>query len=138
MKEMTVHQRNVPGCEVGLKGADRKPVNSPLLMVTSSPAVAFQLPTDCSHNHMHAAGRGPKPKPTDLKKCANGVMGTWLTRLSDRHGMTKLALEEQSVEQLIDRLFLRLLTRKPTAAEKARQPYRASENNANSSRWQSS
>lgn len=49
---------------------------------------------------------------------ANGVMSTWLTRLSDRHGITRLALEDQSVEQLIERTFLRLLTRRPTAAEK--------------------
>lgn len=49
---------------------------------------------------------------------ANGVMGSWLTRLSDSSGMTRLALEDQSVEQLVDRLFLRMLTRKPTAVEK--------------------
>jgi len=49
---------------------------------------------------------------------ANGVMSVWLTRLSDRHGLTQLALEEQPLEQLIDRLFLRLLTRKPSAEEK--------------------
>ena len=51
---------------------------------------------------------------------ANGVMGIWLTRLSDRHGITQLAQEDQPVEQLIDRLFLRLLTRKPTPAERQR------------------
>ena len=51
---------------------------------------------------------------------ANGVMGTWLTRLSDRHGVTELALEDQSVEQLVDRLFRRLLTREPAEAERAR------------------
>ncbi|MCA9079044.1 MAG: DUF1553 domain-containing protein [Planctomycetaceae bacterium] len=51
---------------------------------------------------------------------ANGVMSTWLTRLSDRHGMTLLALEDQPVEQLIDRTFLRLLTRLPTPEEQAR------------------
>ena len=51
---------------------------------------------------------------------ANGVMSIWLTRLSERHGMTHLALENQSVGQLVDRMFLRLLTRKPTAEEKER------------------
>lgn len=51
---------------------------------------------------------------------ANGVMSTWLTRLSDRHGITQLALEDQSVDQLVDRVFLRLLTRKPSAEEKER------------------
>lgn len=49
---------------------------------------------------------------------AHGAMGVWLTRLSDRHELTELALEDQTVEALIDRLFLRLLTRKPTRAER--------------------
>ncbi|PQO25608.1 hypothetical protein C5Y96_22560 [Blastopirellula marina] len=48
----------------------------------------------------------------------NGVMSIWLTRLSDRHGMTQLALEDQPVEQLVDRMFLRLLTREPSPAER--------------------
>ncbi|QEG43117.1 DUF1553 domain-containing protein [Roseimaritima ulvae] len=51
---------------------------------------------------------------------ANGVMSIWLTRLSDRHGITQLALEDQPVEQLVDRVFLRLLTRQPSAEEKQR------------------
>lgn len=50
---------------------------------------------------------------------ANGTMMTWLTRLSDDHGLTRFALEEQPLETFVDRLFLRLFTRKPTAAEKA-------------------
>ncbi|MCA9047860.1 MAG: DUF1553 domain-containing protein, partial [Planctomycetaceae bacterium] len=50
---------------------------------------------------------------------ANGVMNTWLTRLSNRHEMTQLALEKQPLETLIDRVFLRLLTRHPSAEEKA-------------------
>jgi hypothetical protein len=44
-------------------------------------------------------------------------MGIWLTRLSDDHGVTQLALQKQSVEQLVDQLFLKLLTRKPTVEE---------------------
>ncbi|MCB1063303.1 MAG: DUF1553 domain-containing protein [Verrucomicrobiae bacterium] len=51
---------------------------------------------------------------------ANGTMGTWLTKLSDDNGITQLALEEQSLDRLIDRLFLRLLTRMPTEEEKTR------------------
>jgi hypothetical protein len=51
---------------------------------------------------------------------ANGTMGLWLTRLSDRHGVTALSLEAKSAEDLVDRLFLRLLTRQPTALEKER------------------
>ncbi len=49
---------------------------------------------------------------------ANGTMGVWLTRLSDDHGTTAFVMEDQSVETLVDRLYLRLLTRKPTQAEK--------------------
>ncbi len=51
---------------------------------------------------------------------ANGVMGVWLTRLSNRHDFTRIALENQSLEQLVDRLFLRLLTRKPSKRERQR------------------
>lgn len=49
---------------------------------------------------------------------SNGTMMAWLTRLSDDHGLTSLALEDQPVERLIERLFLRLFTRAPTAEEK--------------------
>jgi mono/diheme cytochrome c family protein len=48
----------------------------------------------------------------------NGTVGVWLTRLSDDHGVTRLALKDQPVEPLVDELFLKLLTRKPTAAER--------------------
>lgn len=74
--------------------------------------------------------RGARQDPRSLRETepnilqpaifANGVMSVWLTRLSDRHGLTQLVLEEQSVEQLVDRLFLRLLTRKPFEEEKER------------------
>lgn len=48
---------------------------------------------------------------------ANGVMIGWLTRLSDDHGFTALALEQQPVDTLIERVFLRLFTRAPTRVE---------------------
>lgn len=48
----------------------------------------------------------------------NGVMSIWLTRLSDRHEMTQLSLEDQPAEELVNRMFMRLLTREPTAAER--------------------
>jgi hypothetical protein len=50
----------------------------------------------------------------------NGTVGIWLTRLSDDHGITRLAMKEQPLEQLLDTLFLQLLTRKPTSLERAR------------------
>lgn len=49
---------------------------------------------------------------------ANGTMGVWLTRLSDDHGITALALEDQPLDRLVDRLFLRILTRRPTDEER--------------------
>lgn len=73
--------------------------------------------------------RGARPDPTSgIREAAanvlqpallaNGTMMLWLTRLSDDHGLTRLALEEQPVERLVDRLFLRLFTREPTASER--------------------
>jgi hypothetical protein len=49
---------------------------------------------------------------------SNGTMMTWLTRLSDDHGLTRLALEDQPLDALVDRLFLRMFTRPPTPAER--------------------
>lgn len=49
---------------------------------------------------------------------SNGTMMTWLTRLSEDHGLTSFALEEQPLDRFVDRLFLRLLTRHPTPEEK--------------------
>ena len=49
----------------------------------------------------------------------NGAVGVWLTRISDDHEVTRLALDAKSVEVLVDELFLKLLTRKPTTEERA-------------------
>lgn len=51
---------------------------------------------------------------------ANGSMSGWLTRLSDDNGLTELALKAPTVDDLIDALYLRLLTRRPSEAEKER------------------
>ena len=50
---------------------------------------------------------------------SNGVVSTWATRLSEDHGITQLALEARSADELVDRLFLHILTRRPTPDEKA-------------------
>ncbi|MCH7688441.1 MAG: DUF1553 domain-containing protein, partial [Planctomycetes bacterium] len=49
---------------------------------------------------------------------ANGVIGRRVTRLSDDSAFTELALENQPVQKLVDRVFLRTLTRLPTNAER--------------------
>jgi len=74
--------------------------------------------------------RGARPDASTIRETApnvlqpailsNGTMSGWLTRLSDDHGVTRLALENQPVESLVDRLFLRMLTRNPSPEERAR------------------
>ena len=74
--------------------------------------------------------RASRPDPiTDRESAANslqpailsnGTMGTWLTRLSDDHGVTQLALSTGTPEEFVDGLFLRILTRHPTESEKAK------------------
>ena len=52
---------------------------------------------------------------------ANGSLGRWVTTLDDKSGLTALALDPgMSEAQLIERVFLRLLTRPPTEAERSR------------------
>jgi hypothetical protein len=73
--------------------------------------------------------RAARQDPTSVRDAApnvlqpailsNGTVGVWLTRLSDDHGVTTLALADQPLDQLLDRLFLKLLTRLPSAEEKA-------------------
>lgn len=73
--------------------------------------------------------RAARQEPTSVRELApnvlqpailsNGTMGTWLTRLSDDHGITTLALKEQSLEAFVDALFLKMLTRQPSAEERA-------------------
>lgn len=48
---------------------------------------------------------------------ANGIIGKRFTRLSDDSDFTEMALQDQSVEKLINRTVLKALTREPTASE---------------------
>ncbi|MEM9016611.1 MAG: DUF1553 domain-containing protein, partial [Verrucomicrobiota bacterium] len=71
--------------------------------------------------------RGARQDPVSLRDSeanilqpavlANGTMGVWLTRLSDEHEITELALKVSSPNELVKRLFLRLLTREPSQEE---------------------
>jgi mono/diheme cytochrome c family protein len=65
-----------------------------------------------------ASYRDQSPNVLQPAILANGTVGVWLTRLSDDHGVTALALKPQPLEKFLDDLFLRLLTRKPTAVER--------------------
>jgi hypothetical protein len=72
--------------------------------------------------------RGARQDPTSKRDAdpnvlqpailSNGTVGIWLTRLSDDHGVTQLALKKQPVDQFINQLFLKLLTRHPSAEER--------------------
>jgi hypothetical protein len=74
--------------------------------------------------------RSSRPDPLSERESAanplqpailgNGIVGTWLTRLSEDHAVTALALAAKSPEALVDTLFLRLLTRAPSVAERER------------------
>ncbi len=48
---------------------------------------------------------------------ANSTISNRLTRLSDDHALTALSLKNQPLENLIERIFLRLLSRRPTDGE---------------------
>jgi hypothetical protein len=63
--------------------------------------------------------RSTDPNALQPAILSNGTVGIWLTRLSDDHGITQLALQDLPLDQFIDTLFLRLLTRLPTPEEKA-------------------
>ena len=67
-----------------------------------------------------ASTRDTSPNALQPAIIANGVMSVWLTRLSDDHGLTELALQEQTVDALVDAMFLRLLSRSPTSSERER------------------
>jgi hypothetical protein len=50
---------------------------------------------------------------------ANGILGARITRLSDDSALTALALRDQPLDDLITQLFQRMLSRSPSAKERA-------------------
>lgn len=74
--------------------------------------------------------RGARQDPTSVRDIApnalqpailaNGLMSQWLARLSDDHDLTEVALRAQTVDAFVDELFLSLLSRPPSDAEKKR------------------
>ena len=50
---------------------------------------------------------------------ANGSLGVWVTTLSEDHALTALVTRpDLSLDQLINQVFLRVLSRKPTSGER--------------------
>ncbi len=79
---------------------------------------------------MEAFGwRGARQSPVTLRESApnvlqpavlaNGTMSGWVTRLSDDHGITQLALQDLPLDDFIRRFYLRILSRTPSAVELA-------------------
>ncbi|RFC45645.1 MAG: Protein of unknown function DUF1553/DUF1549/Planctomycete cytochrome C [Verrucomicrobia bacterium] len=64
--------------------------------------------------------RDTAPNALQAAILANGVLSRWVTRLSDDHELTQVALTAPSAAALVDHLYLRLLTRQPTAEERQR------------------
>ena len=50
---------------------------------------------------------------------ANSILSSWITRVSDRSELARLALEAPTPEALVDSIFIRFLTRPPTSEERA-------------------
>ena len=65
-----------------------------------------------------ASSRDDSPSPMQSLALANGSTGVRVTRLSDDSFFTRLALEDQSLEEMVDEVFLRTLTRLPAPAER--------------------
>lgn len=61
-----------------------------------------------------------EPNPLQPGVLANGVMGSWLTQLTDDSELTRVCMEAESVDELVETLFLRFLTRLPTPSEEQR------------------
>ncbi len=65
-----------------------------------------------------ASSRDDSPSPMQSLALANGSTGVRVTRLSDDSFFTRLALGDRSLEEMVDEVFLRTLTRLPTPRER--------------------
>jgi hypothetical protein len=63
--------------------------------------------------------REESPNVLQPASLANGTLGARITRLSDDSAFTALAVRDQSVDELVTQLFLRVLSRQPSAKERA-------------------
>ena len=63
--------------------------------------------------------REEEANPLQPGVLANGVMGGWLTQLTDDSEVTQLCLNAETPDELTETLFMRFLTRVPTSDEKA-------------------
>jgi hypothetical protein len=64
-----------------------------------------------------ATSRDDAPSPMQTLILANGILGTRMVRLSDDSELTELALADQPLKQMINEMFVRILSRPPNAEE---------------------
>jgi mono/diheme cytochrome c family protein len=65
-----------------------------------------------------ASRRDHDPNVLQPAILSNSTLGLWITRATDDHAFTAIALQAKSPEQIVEELFPRALTRKPTEAER--------------------
>ncbi|MDA1274339.1 MAG: DUF1553 domain-containing protein [Verrucomicrobia bacterium] len=61
--------------------------------------------------------RRDEPSPMQCLVLANGIMGSRMARLSDDSALTRMAIDAESSEDLVERTFLRILTRTPSVED---------------------
>ncbi|MCA9084822.1 MAG: DUF1553 domain-containing protein [Planctomycetaceae bacterium] len=64
--------------------------------------------------------REERPNLVQPGVMANGTLSIWLTRLTDEGGITQDLLQPVTVEEMVEGLFQRILTRSPSAEERRR------------------
>ncbi len=65
------------------------------------------------------AHRETEPNMVQPGVLANGSLTGWVTRMTEESGLTRDALQSESTQEFIDRMFLRILSRYPSDAERA-------------------
>lgn len=96
---------------------DRPSLNLPRAQVITELMAAFGWE---GNRQEPISVRKNEPNPLQPALLANGTASLWITRLSEDSGMTELALKKQSVEKLVEEVFLRVLGRMPKEAERAK------------------
>ena len=64
-----------------------------------------------------ATARDDAPSPMQTLILANGILGTRMVRLSDDSELTELVLKDMPLNQMVSEMFLRVLSRNPSAEE---------------------
>ncbi|MEW4564524.1 DUF1553 domain-containing protein [Bremerella sp. JC770] len=95
---------------------DRPSLTLPRVSVLDDVMVAFGWSAE---RQIPRTDRETDPNVLQPAVIANGTMTVWLTRASHESELADLAVEAKSVEQLVDSVFLRFLSRLPSDQERA-------------------